>query len=227
MDSDRIATVGVPHGAGCLTLLIARLALLLVMTAAPACSQMENARRPPTTVVVFADRAMADRQWDALFAALRSGLAGDEMELNALDRSADIRRGDRIGPGLLVETAVVVYLHGDCSLSAPSRKFVDGVALGWVQQLDGRIEPFANVDCTQVGNVLAVRARGVPQGLPRFELMSAALARVILHEWIHIATQQAGHARKGIEKAQFSAADLDLPKKGKPWPGIGERAGGK
>jgi len=197
-----------------------------MMAAAPACSQTETARMPHTTVVVFADRAMDDRQWDALFAALRGGLASGESEMDALDRSADLRRGDRIGPGLEVETAVVVYLHGDCSLSAPSRKFPYGVALGWVQQLDGRIEPFAHVDCTEIGNVLGVRALGMTHD-QRVDLMGAAEARVILHEWIHIATQQAGHARKGIEKAQFSAADLDLPKRGKPKPGMGERAGGK
>jgi len=226
MDNDRVVTVGVPHGAGCLTLLMARLALLLMMTAAPACGQTENARSPHTTVVVFADRAMADREWDALFEALSNGLDGDDKEIDALDKSADLVRGDRIGPGLAVETAIVVYLHGDCSLSAPSGIFPDGAALGWVRRQDGRIEPFANVDCTRIGNVLAARAQGMPEGA-RYELMSGAVARVILHEWIHIATQRASHARRGIEKAQFGAADLDVPKKRKPRPSIGERTSGK
>jgi len=40
------------------------------------------------------------------------------------------------------------------------------------------------------------------------QLLATAIARVILHEWIHIVTQSARHAGHGVAKAQFGPADL-------------------
>jgi hypothetical protein len=37
---------------------------------------------------------------------------------------------------------------------------------------------------------------------------AVAIARVILHEWIHIATQSPGHAPDGLGKAAFRPRDL-------------------
>jgi hypothetical protein len=76
-----------------------------------------------------------------------------------------------------------------------------------VGRADGRIAPFAHVDCTRIGEVLGLHAQGMRRQ-QRVEAMAVALARVILHEWIHIATQNSTHAREGIEKAQFSVVDL-------------------
>jgi hypothetical protein len=42
----------------------------------------------------------------------------------------------------------------------------------------------------------------------RTDAMSEAVARVVLHEWVHIAAQSAGHGRDGITKAIFSPNDL-------------------
>jgi hypothetical protein len=39
-------------------------------------------------------------------------------------------------------------------------------------------------------------------------VMAEAIARVILHEWIHIATQSASHGANGITKPQFVVRDL-------------------
>ena len=38
--------------------------------------------------------------------------------------------------------------------------------------------------------------------------MAHAVARVILHEWIHIATQNSGHSSYGLTKARFGVDDL-------------------
>jgi len=44
---------------------------------------------------------------------------------------------------------------------------------------------------------------------PRLDqVMSEAVARVIVHEWVHIATQNPGHAREGVAKSSFSVFDL-------------------
>jgi len=71
----------------------------------------------------------------------------------------------------------------------------------------GRIEPFAHVDCTRIGQVLGPQALGLNRN-QRNTVMTGAIARVVLHEWIHIATQNPAHAESGISKAQFGVADL-------------------
>ena len=42
----------------------------------------------------------------------------------------------------------------------------------------------------------------------RDNLMAVAIARVILHEWIHIATQSKHHSDRGLAKARFGSGDL-------------------
>ena len=79
--------------------------------------------------------------------------------------------------------------------------------LGWVSRRNGRIEPFAHVDCTRIGQVLGRQALGMDADR-RNGVMAGAMARVIVHEWIHIATQNRAHAERGVEKAQFGVADL-------------------
>jgi hypothetical protein len=38
--------------------------------------------------------------------------------------------------------------------------------------------------------------------------MAKAVAHVVIHEWIHIATQSASHGRQGITKQFLSPAEL-------------------
>jgi hypothetical protein len=162
---------------------------------------------PHTTLVIFADRRMDDREWVALFDALRRHLVEAEAESQAMAGTAEIVRGDRMDPGLRVETAIVVFLHGDCNLEPLARRTAYGVPLGWVRAENGRIEPFVHVDCTRIGQVLGAQAWGRDPDR-RNALMAGAMARVILHEWIHIATQSPEHGKRGISKAQFGVDDL-------------------
>jgi hypothetical protein len=186
--------------------------LLLLLLSTPGFNMVANAQLlqasiPHTTVVVFADRPLRQGQWNALFAALQTNLAKGEDEAQTLDGAADFIRGDTVEAGLKVDSAIVVYLHGNCELEPLMRRTEFGVPLGWVYMHQGHIEPFAHVDCTRIGEVLGVQALGVNKGR-RASMMADAMARVILHEWIHIATECPAHAEQGIEKAQFGAADL-------------------
>jgi hypothetical protein len=174
-----------------------------------------------TTVVVFADHAMPDAQWDALFTALRRDLANGGTEAQPLDRNADFVRGDRMGSGIVVNSAISIYLHGDCTLLPASRRTAYGVRLGWVWQVDGRIEPFAHVDCTQIANVLGPAATRIIKA-KCVDVMGEAIARVILHEWIHIATQNPAHSETGIARAQFGVADLMGDSRPGFWPRSGQ-----
>jgi hypothetical protein len=174
----------------------------------PAANAVQTGQaRPRTTMVVFADRRMDDREWDALFGALRRNEAEVEAETHSLAGSSEFIRGDAIKPGRQFEEAVVVFLHGDCNLEPLARRTAYNVPLGWVRKEDGHIESFAHVDCTRIGQVLGPQAQGLNRDR-RNTLMAGAIARVILHEWLHIATQNAAHTDSGIEKAQYGVADL-------------------
>jgi len=193
--------------AGISSAMLVIMLFVLPRLSAVASTEVLNPSAHRTTVVVFSDRPMLQGQWVALFSALQADLAKSGQEMQTLDRTAEFVRGDAVEPGLVVDSAVVVFLHGNCELEPLVRRAAFGVPLGWVYSHQGRIEPFAHVDCTHIGQVLGVQALGGNKDR-RASMMADAMARVILHEWIHIATQCPAHAEEGIEKAQFDAADL-------------------
>lgn len=201
--------------------LIGALALLQLSTFSTIQAAAQVARIPHTSIVVFADRPMRSEQWASLFAGLHTGLAKGGAETQVLDQNAEFVRGQDIGPGLLVDSAITVYLHGDCMLRPVALRTAFGVPLGWVFQVDGRIQPFVHVDCTAIADVLGSRARGLDNNM-RTAMMGEAMARVVLHEWIHVATQSGTHAVRGIEKAQFGAEDLMGDMRCAPWPRAGQ-----
>lgn len=158
-------------------------------------------------MVVFADRPMPETQWTDLFAVLRAGRSDTDAEMHPIMGTAELVRGDHLQSGIRVQTAIVVYLHGDCSLEPLVSRSAFGVPLGWVRRHHARIEPFIHVDCTRIGQVLGPQARGMKKD-QRVQVMAGAIARVILHEWIHIATQSSAHTESGVARAQFGVSDL-------------------
>lgn len=192
---------------GIRTLLLALLILAMLRWSTVAFAQDLQATVPHTTIVVFADRPMRPGQWTALLSALQTDWVDEGDGALPLSETAKFIRGDRVEPGMTVDSAVVVFLHGNCDLEPLMRRSAFAVPLGWVHEKRGRIEPFAHVDCSRIGQVLGPQARGVSRDR-RASIMAGAIAKVILHEWIHIATQCPSHAQEGIEKAQFGVADL-------------------
>jgi len=185
------------------------LAVLLLITLLPlaARAQADSSADRHTTVVVFSDRPIPANQWDSLFADLRAGVTSGDPETKSLDSYAQFVRGDQLSSGIAVDTAITVFLHGDCSLAPLAHRTAYGVPLGWVRRVDGRIEPFVHVDCTEIGRVLGGQVRWSSKQA-RSQAMAGAMSRVILHEWIHIATQNPHHAETGVAKAQFDVNDL-------------------
>ena len=158
------------------------------------------------TLVIFADHKMRDAEWSALMDALERGARSESAAVPALGQGAKFLRGDTFASGTQVSQPISVYLHGDCSL-IPMARTSSLTALGWVWRVHGRIEPFIHVDCTQIAMELGPLALGMNRSR-RDTVMSEALARVILHEWIHVATQNPRHAKDGVAKARFDLADL-------------------
>lgn len=176
---------------------------------------------PRVTLIVFADKPVPEEQWMALKSALASGFDGLAMETHFVPGGFEIVRGENVLPGAQFESAIPIYLHGNCRLvGEPAKAEVTG-PLGWVLRDHGQIKPFIHVDCARIGEMLGQQALWMKQS-GRNQAMAEAISRVVLHEWVHIATQSPGHTRDGIEKRSFGVQDL--------MPGYSQilpRAGGK
>jgi hypothetical protein len=205
------------------------LTLLLFAHSTNCAVQAQDQTTPsPMTLAIFSDNAaqpVPDDLWQGLVTALREEVSSDSPEMQTLvekvvGRSTDIDpasqiqilRGDEIRPGLQTGDSITVRLIGECKLSPEQQPSLFGSsytpgALGWVTMTNGRIEPFIYVDCKRIGQVLGGQGIGRSHE-QQDKLMAIAIARVILHEWIHIATQSPHHSHHGIEKAEFSVADL-------------------
>jgi hypothetical protein len=192
--------------------------LTLLIFAAPVASAQTV---PHTTIIVFADQPMPEGLWPALESALREELVSDSPETRSLfdqkenpyvASASRIIHGDQVQPGITVDQSITVYLHGECATTYTPRPglsvpiTVSGV-LGWVQINNGQIDPFIHIACTRIGQMLV--QQGMGRNLDgRNRLIAAGIARVVLHEWIHIATQSAHHSHHGVSKAQFGVPDL-------------------
>ncbi|KAA6463152.1 hypothetical protein DYQ86_07450 [Acidobacteria bacterium AB60] len=162
---------------------------------------------PKTTLVVFSDRPLAGPAWSGLFAELRREATAESRSFPILDPDPEVVRGLDVVAGQLTENPIVVKLHGDCNAPVGVRSFPSDAPLGWVRREEGRISSFIQVDCTRVAQLISPRLLWMSAG-QKAAAMSGAIARVILHEWIHIAEQTDHHGRRGITKPQFGGEDL-------------------
>jgi hypothetical protein len=170
-------------------------------------AQASDAPAPHLTLVFFSQHRLPERAWAALFAALRASLPEASAEIPALDANAELIRGDTLAHGVLVPQSVTIYLHGDCELSPLPEPSIEGARLGWVVKDGPQIVPVIHVECTPIGQEISGRTEWLGRD-GRTAAMSGALARVILHEWAHIAMQSSAHGAEGITKAQFGVNDL-------------------
>jgi hypothetical protein len=159
-----------------------------------------------TTLVFFADHPMADGEWSAVFDALKKDFTSERTAVPALGQDAEFVRGDKMKSGIEVSRPISVYLHGRCALAPMEPAPLFG-ALGWVWRVQKHIQPFIHVDCAEIAQELGPLALGMDKKR-RETVMGEAMARVVLHEWVHVATQNRGHSRQGVEKARFTLADL-------------------
>ena len=159
-----------------------------------------------TTMVVFTDHPMEDDQWTALVQELHRADVRLEATARELAGGLEVLRGRDLKTGVSVETVVSVVISGDCTLLPGPRRMVQG-ALGWVKKVDGEIQPFIHVECERIVEMLQPLALGMKRDRKN-TVMAEAIARVIAHEWLHIATQEAGHEKSGVMQSQFEVSDL-------------------
>jgi hypothetical protein len=162
---------------------------------------------PHITLVVFADKPMPDDQWALLATTLQLRFENLAVETHFASSGFEVMRGDKLAAGTQFDQVIPIYLHGECHLYTQPGPYTVHGALGWVLRDHGAIKPFIHIDCARIAEMLGQRVFGLETGA-RNSIMAEAVARVALHEWLHIATQNSTHARDGIFKGAFSITDL-------------------
>jgi hypothetical protein len=186
------------------------LALSLTSSAAPIEPQAQ------TTLAIFPDRSTAPLSPEllaALKSSLRANLAANDSELLPLlpySSEIQILPSDKVVPGLVVTNSVTIYLHGGCNPGSRPTRYLEPLSsrtLGWVERRDGQIEPFVHIDCGHITQFLQPELRGKSLDQQN-QILAQAIVRVLLHEWLHIVSQDPHHAKEGIAKAQFTRSDI-------------------
>jgi hypothetical protein len=163
--------------------------------------------QPRITVIVYPERPMPEAEWTALLQDLQQGFTNLALEARFTPVPVDIIRGDTLQQHVPVDAAVAIYLHGECTLLGQPDQSVPQGALGWVLRDHGKIAPFIHVNCARIRDMLGPSALWM-KGDRRTLAMAEAIARVVLHEWIHVARQSAAHQSSGLSKGGFGVADL-------------------
>ncbi len=188
-----------------LTLVIAALNAALFLTNS-ASAESTVSQISHTTMVVFTDHPMKDDQWSALVRELHRADARLETVDQELGGGLEVLRGSDLRVGVSVDVILTVNIAGDCTLLPGPRRSVTG-ALGWVKKVDGQIQPFIHVDCERIAEMLQPMALGMNRERKN-TVMAEAMARVIAHEWIHVAKQESGHEKEGVMQPEFYIPDL-------------------
>lgn len=177
---------------------------LLLLSSALAESPMPHTSH--TTMVIFTDQPMQDDQWSALVRELQRSEIRLETAAKELGGGLEVLRGRDLVTAVSVDQVISVSIIGDCTLLPGPRTVVKG-ALGWVKKVDGEIQPFIHVSCERIVEMLQPLALGMKRER-RNTVVAEAIARVVAHEWIHIATQNTGHEKRGVMDSQFQVSDL-------------------
>jgi len=196
-------SLSIPFGGWLLPLILLTAQWLAVRTSVQAAVDVT----PRITLVVFPEKRMSDDEWTALSDALRHSFEDLALETHLGSGGFDVVRGDTLSQGVQFDEVIPIYLHGQCQILFQPGKYIVAGALGWVLRDHGQIMPYIHVDCGRIAEMLGQHAVGIKHAT-RNAVMAEAISRVVMHEWLHIATQSASHSRDGLTKDAFSFKDL-------------------
>ena len=79
--------------------------------------------------------------------------------------------------------------------------------LGFTRMIDGEVQPFGEVDCGRVAELVRRAMSGNDE--TRGELLfGRAMGRVVAHELVHMLTKSGRHGTEGVEKPALSGGQL-------------------
>lgn len=184
------------------------LALLAFLTLS-ALPSAAKAQTTGSTIVFYADRQVSQTLWTPLFSAIQEDLANEDFGAanHLLAPNPRLLRSSELVTGEEFSNVIEVKLIGRCDVVQQAYRPLKPGPLGWVLRVQGAIQPYIYVDCTRIAQVLNPTTLGLSSDA-RTRAMSQAIAHVLVHEWIHIATQNVGHTPHGISEAQLTASRL-------------------
>ena len=194
--------------------------LLTCVSTLTANASTTKTQQPGTEIVFGAQLQVNDELWPVLFQSLRVDLTAGSDESPkgvVLDRNPALILHQDLVPETAFGFVFQVKLLGSCDvLSAGYYPFPNG-PLGWVKMVSGHIQPLISIDCTRLAQSLGPEARNLhKQG--RRRATAQALAHILIHEWIHIATQRPSHDVHAIMKSSISVKELIADPRDKRWP---------
>ena len=184
--------------------------LLACVSTHTANASTTKTREPSTKIVFDAQLQVNDELWPVLFQSLRVDLAAGSDESPkgvVLERNPALTRHNDLVPETAFGFVLQVKLLGSCNLaSAGYYPFPNG-PLGWVKMASGHLQPLISIDCARLAQLLAPQACNLDkQG--RRRAIAQAIAHVLIHEWIHIATPRPSHDVHGIMQSSISVKEL-------------------
>jgi len=184
--------------------------LLACVSTHTANASTTKTREPSTKIVFDAQLQVNDELWPVLFQSLRVDLAAGSDESPkgvVLERNPALTRHNDLVPETAFGFVLQVKLLGSCDLaSAGYYPFPNG-PLGWVKMASGHLQPLISIDCARLAQLLAPQACNLDkQG--RRRAIAQAIAHVLIHEWIHIATPRPSHDVHGIMQSSISVKEL-------------------
>jgi hypothetical protein len=128
-----------------------------------------------------------------------------KLELGSLMRTAGYRVEWSDSHPSTDAILIVVKLRGTCEIreGPPARPG----PLASTSIVDGRIVPFSSIDCDSLSQLLSAQLASQPRARRDF-LYGRAMARVLAHEIYHVLLDTGDHAREGVARGDFTAADL-------------------
>jgi hypothetical protein len=172
-------------------------------------AQKSGTQNSQNTLVFYADKQVSDQLWAPLFGAVQEDLAREDFgnASHSLDRNSRLLRSNEVFAGEEFGSVVQVKLLGRCDVVQQAYRPLKPGPLGWVLRVQGEIQPYIYIDCTRMAQTLNPTTLGMSNDA-RTRAMTQAMAHVLVHEWIHIATQNVGHTAHGISQAQLSVNEL-------------------
>jgi hypothetical protein len=188
----------------------AKVGILFALSLTYALAPALHAQQPGTAIIFYAQPQVNDELWNDLLQSLRTDLAagiGKSPDGSALQQNATYFRSDDVPVDLDFSRVIVVRLTGRCDVLPQSDRPSLNGPLGWVLLVSGKIQPYIFVDCARIAQVLRTTSPGLNR-YGRRHAMAQAIAHVVIHEWIHFATQSPSHGAHGITKQFLSPAEL-------------------
>jgi hypothetical protein len=168
-----------------------------VPLAAPAASP--NTSRSDVTVILNFKGARSARSVLEMKREADRILESTGVRLNWVLAGAD--------PHATYNDLVVLTFRGSCEPESESPRGHDPGPYGITHISNGRVLPFAEVDCDRVLNAVLPLMQGEDY-LTAERLTGRALGRVAAHELVHMLTRSVSHASEGVEEPALNGEQL-------------------